>query len=223
MNVPGGGNVLAMGAGIRRSRVAQGLTLKALAERSGVSIATISKIERGKIAGGFETIYKIARGLGVLVTDIPAGDAPDTRTLVRHAADRSDVHATGLYDYFPQAARRSGALNPYVMLIHTRAVPDRRDWSIHDGEEVVIVLAGAIDLHVEGESVIPLGPGDSACFDCGRRHCFVATGEVPARIVSVSTRRPGFSKLKTGGAPATLTPQGRTGTRMPRPEDREET
>lgn len=201
---PGGGEprgpssgVGAIGATIRRIRASQGLTLKALAGRSGVSIATISKIERGKITGGFETIYKIARGLSVLVTDILAGDTPDTRTLVRHAADRSDVHVTALYDYFPQAARRHGALNPYVMVIRTREVPARRDWSIHEGEEVVMVLSGAIDLHVEGEAVIPLGPGDSACFDCGRRHCFVARGKRPARIVSVSTRPNGFSKLKT--------------------------
>lgn len=182
----------AIGGAIRRFREAQGLTLKALAERSGVSIATISKIENGKITGGFETIYKIARGLGVLVTDVIAGETADPRPVVRHAADRRDLHPTGLYDYFPQASRRPGVLNPYIMVIHTRNVPDRRDWSIHDGEEVVIVLSGAIDLHVEEEGVTPLGPGDSACFDCGRRHCFVATGEGPARIVSVSTRPADF-------------------------------
>lgn len=220
MNAPESG-VGTIGDSIRRFRLAQGLTLKDLAERSGVSIASISKIERGKITGGFETIYSIARGLGVLVTDILAGDAPDTRTLVRHAADRSDVHATAIYDYFPQAARRRGALNPYVMAIHTREVPERRDWSIHEGEEVVIVLAGAIDLHVEGEDVIPLGPGDSACFDCGRRHCFVATGRGPARIVSVSTRPAGFSHLKTGRRPARLARSGRAGRRPPRPSMRE--
>jgi transcriptional regulator with XRE-family HTH domain len=214
--------VAAIGATIRRIRAGQGLTLKALAGRSGVSIATISKIERGKITGGFETIYKIARGLGVLVTDILAGDAPDTRTLVRHAADRSDVHTTAIYDYFPQAARRGGALNPYVMVIHTREIPERRDWSIREGEEVVIVLSGAIELHVEGEAVIPLGEGDSACFDCGRRHCFVATGRGPARIVSVSTRPAGFSKLKASAAAVTVARGGRRRGRPPGPSSREE-
>lgn len=188
---------LAIGAVIRRFREAQGLTLKVLAERSGVSIATISKIENGKIAGGFETIYKIARGLGVLVTDVIAGESVDPRSVVRHAADRRDLHPTGLYDYFPQASRRPGMLNPYIMLILTREVPERRDWSIHEGEEVVIVLSGAIDLHIEGDGVTHLGPGDSACFDCGRRHCFVSTGRGPARIVSVSTRpRRGASSFK---------------------------
>ncbi|MEE8453622.1 MAG: XRE family transcriptional regulator, partial [Limibaculum sp.] len=161
-----------------------------LARRSGVSISTISKIENGKISGGFETIYKLARGLGVLVTEIIDGEAEAREPMVVHRGDRTDVHPTGLYDYYPQAFRHAGALNPYLMVIHTRTVPDRLDWSIHDGEEVIMVLEGAIELHQEGAPPQRLDAGDSACFDSGRRHCFVSTGEGPARIVSVSTRGP---------------------------------
>lgn len=183
---------LPVGANIRRFRLMQGLTLKELAERSGVSIATISKIENGKIAGGFETVYRIARGLGILVTEIISRSSTTWRPIIRQCADQLDLHPTNLYDYYLQASRSDGALNPYVMVIRTRDVPERRDWSIHEGEEVVIVLSGAIVLHVEGEDATPLEPGDSACFDCGRRHCFVTTSSAPARIVSVSTRRPLF-------------------------------
>lgn len=188
--VPPPAKALSIGVNIRRYRTAEGLTLKQLAERSGVSIATISKIETGKISGGFETIYKIARGLGVLVTEIIIDEAGDEEGTVVHRQDKSDVHKTGLYDYFPQAFRRTGALNPYVMVIHTAAPPELRDWSIHDGEEVVMVLAGAIDLHQEDAAPLRLEAGDSACFDSGRRHCFVRASERPAKILSVSTRGP---------------------------------
>ena len=181
---------LSIGVNIRRYRMAEGLTLKQLAERSGVSIATISKIENGKISGGFETIYKIARGLAVLVTEIIIDDKADEESLVVHRRDRSDVHRTALYDYFPQAFRRSGTLNPYVMTIHAEDPPHLRDWSIHDGEEVVFVLSGAIELRREGCKPRRLETGDSACFDSGRRHCFVKVSERPAKILSVSTRGP---------------------------------
>ena len=181
---------LSIGVNIRRYRAAEGLTLKQLAERSGVSIATISKIETGKISGGFETIYKIARGLGVLVTEIIIDDTGGEESMVVHQRDKSDVHRTALYDYYPQAFRRAGALNPYIMVIHARELPDLRNWSIHDGEEVVMVLSGKIDLHQEGAEPIRLGAGDSACFECGRRHCFVSVSDQPARILSVSTRGP---------------------------------
>jgi transcriptional regulator with XRE-family HTH domain len=187
---------LPIGVNIRRYRVAEGLTLKELAERSGVSIATISKIENGRISGGFETIYKIARGLGVLVTEIIIDDTGGEERLVVHRRDKADVHPTELYDYYPQAFRRAGALNPYVMVINTREPPDLRDWSVHDGEEVVLVLSGSIDLHQEKAEPVRLGAGDSACFESGRRHCFVCVSEQPARILSVSTRGPA---TRTGG------------------------
>ena len=189
-HAPGSGAGLSIGVSIRRYRVAEGLTLAELARRSGVSISTISKIENGKILGGFETIYKLARGLGVLVTEIIDGEAEAREPMVVHRGDRTDVHPTGLYDYYPQAFRHAGPLNPYLMVIRTRTVPEHIDWSIHDGEEVIMVLEGAIELHQEGAPPQRLDPGDSACFDSGRRHCFVSVGEGPARIVSVSTRGP---------------------------------
>ncbi len=192
MNEPANSTVkaLSIGVNIRRYRVAEGLTLKELAERSGVSIATISKIENGRISGGFETIYKIARGLGVLVTEIIIEDTGGEESLVVHRRDKADVHRTALYDYYPQAFRRAGALNAYVMVIQTREPPDLRDWSVHDGEEVVLVLSGKIDLYLENAGSLRLGAGDSACFESGRRHCFVCVSDRHARILSVSTRGP---------------------------------
>lgn len=190
MRRPSKPQALSIGANIRRFRSAESLTLKELAERSGVSIATISKIETGKISGGFETVYKIARGLGILVTEIMTAGAAGAESFVVHRKDRGDVHHTAIYDYFPQAYRRDGVLNPYVMVVNTRAVPDKRDWSIHSGEEVVVVLSGAIDLHYEGQPPRRMTEGDSACFNAGMRHAFVRASRSPARIVSVSTRGP---------------------------------
>jgi|GEM_PF-1127420 len=179
---------LSVGTNIHRFRVEGGMTLKYLAEKSGVSIDTISKIENGKNSGGFETIYKIARGLGVLVTEIINSDHGGGQNFVVHRRDDNDLHPTGIYDYFPQAFRQEGSLNPYVMVIRTRAAPDKRDWSIHGGEEVIFVASGAMDLYLEGRAPVHLKTGDSACFDSGVRHAFVCTSKEPARIFSVSTR-----------------------------------
>jgi len=179
-----------IGHNIRRFRTAEGLTLRELSDRSGVSIATISKIETGKISGGFATIYKIARGLGVLVTEILPAEAAGGERFVVHKKDAAEVHPTEIYDYFPQAFQPEGVLNPYVMVVHAREIPDTRDWSIHPGEEVVFVLSGAIDLHYEGRPPQRMNEGDSACFNSGARHAFVCAGKEPARIFSVSTCGP---------------------------------
>lgn len=190
--------LLSIGENIRRFRTSSAMTLKQLSDRSGVSIATISKIETGKVSGGFETIYKIARGLGVLVTDIMNVGAGSEQSFVVHAKNSADVHATDIYDYFPQAFLSVGALNPYMMLIHTRVVPDRIDWSIHEGEEFVCVVSGAIDLHYEGRPPQRLEEGDSVCFNSGTPHAFVSVSRRPAKIFSVSTRGP--RSRRRGGA-----------------------
>ncbi len=183
-------DIATIGRNIKKLRRDKKLTLKQLSTLSGVSIATISKIENNRISGGFETIYKIARGLGVLVTKIMDAEQAVTRAVVVNKANPKAIHPTLNYDYFPLAHRRNGALNPYEMIIKTHKLPDERDWSIHDGEEVIIVLSGSIELHLEGHGPYRLSSGDSACFDCGIRHAFVSVSEDDARIISLSSLGP---------------------------------
>lgn len=180
-----------IGARIRTVRKAKSITLKQLSARSKVSIATLSKIETGKVTGSFNTIYKIARGLEVLVTSIlnPVADelAGEESVRVVTRSDR-DQHPTQIYRYQLLANRNRGELTPYVIEVLTDQLPDPVDWSLHAGEEVIYVLSGAIDLYVENRQRIPLQTGDSAVFNCGLRHAFVRTSESPARLLSVSTR-----------------------------------
>ena len=177
-----------LGQRIKQQRKALGLTLIQLAEKSGVSIATISKIENGLINGGFDTIYKIARGLGVLVNDLIKTNESAKSSVVIQKASIEPQHPTEYYDYYPQAMRTDGVLNPYIMTVKTRVAPPLVDWSNHEGEEFVHVIEGAIDLHHEGGPTQRLNAGDSATFDCGPAHCFVCVSADPAVIVSVSTR-----------------------------------
>lgn len=177
-----------IGKRLRQKRLDQNITLVELSKRSGVSFATISKIETGKVSGGFQTIYKIARGLGILVTDIMQPDESLEEKIVFQQRSQIEPHRTVLYDYYPQATRTHGRLNPGIMVIHTKEVPDRIDWSNHKGEEVVTVLSGSIDLHYEGREPLHMEQGDSACFDSGVPHAYVRTSDEPAEIIFVSTR-----------------------------------
>lgn len=67
-------------------RDAQGLTLAALAERSGVSKSNISLIERGESSATATVLDKLSAALGVTVASLfekPAGEAPSP--VSRHA------------------------------------------------------------------------------------------------------------------------------------------
>ena len=54
-----------IGARIRSRRHEAGLTLKQLANRTGLSVSLISQIELGKSAASMSTMYKLAAALGV--------------------------------------------------------------------------------------------------------------------------------------------------------------
>lgn len=68
-----------IGANIQRIRKEEGLTLDALAERSGVSKAMLSQIESDKVNPTVLTIWKIARGLEVELDAILKGSWEPSR------------------------------------------------------------------------------------------------------------------------------------------------
>ena len=60
----------ALGERVRKLRRGRGLTLEALAERSGVSRAMISKVERGEKNPTLVVAAKVAEGLGVSLSQL---------------------------------------------------------------------------------------------------------------------------------------------------------
>jgi DNA-binding response OmpR family regulator len=57
-----------VGGRIREKRTAEGLTLKQLANRTGLSVSLISQIELGKSAASMSTLHKLATALQVRMT-----------------------------------------------------------------------------------------------------------------------------------------------------------
>ncbi len=57
-----------VGMRIREKRTAEGLTLKQLANRTGLSVSLISQIELGKSAASMSTLHKLATALQVRMT-----------------------------------------------------------------------------------------------------------------------------------------------------------
>lgn len=64
-----------IGTKIRALRKSQKMTLVELSERSGVQVATISRIETGKMMGRLDSHMNIAKALGVDITQLYADDA----------------------------------------------------------------------------------------------------------------------------------------------------
>ena len=65
-----------VGEKIKALRKAQKMKLKELAEKSGVQIATLSRIEHKKMTGTLESHLRIAKALGADITDLYSDAKP---------------------------------------------------------------------------------------------------------------------------------------------------
>jgi len=86
----------ALGREIRRRRQAQGMTLEALAESSGVTPNYIGAIEHGQRDPGLSTILKIAQGLRVPLAEL----------LGLPALPPEAIEAAKLVSRLPEAVRK---------------------------------------------------------------------------------------------------------------------
>lgn len=94
-----------IGAALRRTRAAKGLTQAGLAEMTGVAPETLSRIERNKLSASLDLARRLAESLDVTVDVLlnPKGAVPKTKlrpaearllALVRHLDDPQVVELT---------------------------------------------------------------------------------------------------------------------------------
>ena len=179
-----------LGPRVRTLRERVGLNLRSLSERSGISQSALSKLENGQLSPTYETIIKLAAGLGV---DIPAlfSDVPPPSAAARRTITRRDqgvmVEASG-YQYQFICGDLLGAKMKGIISKLTPddgATPPRLNH--HQGEELMYVLDGMVMLHTEFYAPALLETGDSVYLDSRMGHAVVAHGGAPAQVLWVVT------------------------------------
>jgi transcriptional regulator with XRE-family HTH domain len=176
-----------LGAKVAQARGARGWSLAQLAQRAGVSAATVHKIEKSGMTPTIASLMKIASALGTSVAyfvDEPA--TPDV-TVVR-ADERAQVYTSksGL-----DLRNLSGRYGGFAMAGAEAAVEPRADSGPtpmkHPGEELVIVLEGEMEFVVDGECHA-VGTGDSIHFRASRSHSWRNPSDEPARVIWLVVR-----------------------------------
>lgn len=170
-----------VGARLRNARSALGLTLKALSERSGVAVSTISKAERGDIALTYDKFGALARALNLDYSAI-FGDEEATpggvMTPSFTAAGKQAIYETPNYRYGMIASDlHDKRMVPMRAHIRAQKLEDFPDYIRHAGEEFVFVLSGNLLLQFENGTAFRLTPGDSLYFDSGVGHVYLSEHE----------------------------------------------
>lgn len=170
-------------------RLQSNLTLEELAQRSGVSISTISKIENQQQSPSFETVLRVSRALKInfihMLEPPPEKPANMARRVITRAA-QAPKYPSEYYDYLAHATELAAkTMVPLVMRVKTRSLPPREEWSVHDGEEFVYVLEGTLELHTEQYAPTILRQGDSCYLDSTMRHAYLSKGKTDATIIAI--------------------------------------
>jgi len=176
------------GQSVSAARKSMKMTLKALSDKTGLSQATLSRIENGLLSVTYDNMIAIANGLGVDVVDLlKKRSAPQKtrRSILRKG--EGDVYETEVYRYeMLHTDLLSRVMTPIRATLKARSIRDFGSLKAHSGEEFFVVLSGEVELHAEHYAPIKLSAGDSAYFDSTMGHALLAAGDEDAEIIWVA-------------------------------------
>lgn len=182
------GRTEGFGARLRQLRRDAGMTLQQVAERTGLALSTISKVENNRISPTYENIVRLAEGLSIDVAELfskhPQPMASGRLSVTR--AGEGTKHRTAQYEYEILCSELSHKrFVPLTAVVKAHAVEAFPVLPAHAGEEFVYVLTGKVTIHSEHYRPITLTPGDSCYFDSRMGHALIAAGETDATVLWV--------------------------------------
>jgi transcriptional regulator with XRE-family HTH domain len=175
-----------IGPRVRALRESMDLSLRDLAERSGVSAPMLSQVERGETSPTLAVAERIASGLELTLSQLLRLDEGSHVVLTRRAERRRRRRGGHLLEELtpPLPGQRAD------VSIHTlkpgAATGGPGDPPLHEpgSRETTVVLGGAVDLFIDGVRH-RLAEGDSVTFDADLPHHFENNGSAEAELIAV--------------------------------------
>jgi len=159
------GSLDGVGTRLRALRQQREVTLAQLAEETGISVSTLSRLESGGRKPTLELLLPLARSHGVTLDDLV--DAPPTGDPRVHLRPMIENGITMI-----PLTQRADGLQAFKMIVGPeRAVGPDTPLKTHEGYEWVYVLDGRLRLLL-GEHDLVLEPGEAAEFDTRVPHAF---------------------------------------------------
>jgi transcriptional regulator with XRE-family HTH domain len=185
--------IVAVGPRVKALREAEGLSLRDLSERSGVSAPMLSQVERGETSPTLQVASRIASGLQLRLSQLLRLDEQGTVTIVHPGERRAGGTGGHRYEILtPPLPGQRAEVSRHV-LAPGAATGGPGDPPMHEpgARETAIVERGALRLLIDGAEHV-LGPGDCVTFDADLPHHFENDGKEEAvllAIVSAGLRR----------------------------------
>jgi len=144
------------------------LSIRGLAEKSGLAINTLSLIENGKSSPSVSTLQQLAVALEVPLTAFFETEAPQLAIMYT----KTDQRPRATFDHGILEDLGAGsiiqAVEPFVITLEPSAGSGPQE-IVHTGYEFVYCLEGSILYTIEGQTYL-LVPGDSLLFEAHLPH-----------------------------------------------------
>ena len=187
------GNNKIIGAKIKNIRESKQLSIEEVAERSGLGIEQIERIEGNLDFPSLAPLIKIARVLGVRLGTF----LDDQAELGPVVCRKKDSEADGIgftnnatqghkhMDYHSLSQDKSGRhMEPFLIEIAPSEEGEDFILSTHEGEEFIYVLNGVVEINY-GKNTYILEEGDSIYYDSIVAHHVHAAADNKDRILGV--------------------------------------
>jgi len=167
----------AVGQRLRALRLRSGATLAQLAQDTGISVSTLSRLESGQRRPTLELLLPLAKAHQVPLDELV--DAPETgdprvraKPITRHGRT------------FVPLTRRPGGLQAFKVIVPPHDPPEPYEPRVHEGYEWIYVLSGRLHLLLGGRE-LDLGPGEVVEFDTRTPHVVANRGDHPAEMLGL--------------------------------------
>jgi transcriptional regulator with XRE-family HTH domain len=175
-----------VGARVKSLREAMDLSLRDLAERSGVSAPMLSQVERGDTSPTLAVAQKIAAGLDLTLSQLLRLDEDRHVVVVRGGQGRIRRRRGHKVEELtpPLPGQRADVSLHTLVPGAATGAPD--DPPVHEpgSRETTVVIEGTTELFIDGQRH-ELKEGDSVTFDADLPHHFENNGEADALLLAV--------------------------------------
>lgn len=175
---------ISLGSALRDRRKSRGLTLQQLADLCGLSQPFLSQLENGKAMPSLLALHQVAAALGTSAQELlqpsPAGEV----SLVRG-------DETACYELSPGATVcfLVDGSNYHIETNLITAKPGAESGCEleHDGQEMIYVLAGQIEVSLRDHDSVELAVGDAYTYPSGIPHGWRNLGTESARFLFITS------------------------------------
>jgi len=189
---PAGGSSAepALGDRLRLLRQRNKWSLATVSEKTGLATSTLSRIENNRLSLTYEKLLQLSRGLGLDLAELisgaeePAAPARTGRRAYTPPGGGREIQTEHHYYRYLCTEITGKKMTPIIGKVSATDVSEVGGFLRHEGEEIVFVISGTLEVHTEFYEPLRVEAGGCVYFDSSMGHAFVAVGG-PATFISI--------------------------------------